>query len=168
VERQQLTDSAVDYALLNSCEHEISRFCHDVPVSQALGCLKQYKNEAGLDLKCRALILRRMVEQSEDYRFNPALQQSCKPDIRKFCSHVITQEPADQELEGKVVKCLKAQHREQRLSSPCERQMTDIMRESALNYKLNPVLANACHSEVSTLFIIFLTSSFLTCNAQKN
>jgi golgi apparatus protein 1 len=92
-----------------------------------------------------------MVEQSEDYRFNPALQQSCQQDIRKFCINVVAKEPANEELEGKVVKCLKVKFREQRLSATCERQLSDIMREAALNYKLNPVLAAACHAEVNYL-----------------
>ncbi|XP_065332192.1 Golgi apparatus protein 1 [Cloeon dipterum] len=150
VERQQLTDSAVDYALLNGCQHDISHFCHDVSLSQALECLKQYKNEAGLDPKCRALILRRMVEQSEDYRLNPALQQSCRAEIRSLCSDVIAREPADQELEGKVVKCLKGKYREKKLSVSCARQITEIMREAALNYKLNPSLARSCKSEINS------------------
>lgn len=70
-------------------------------------CFQRYRNEAGLDAKCRALVFRRMVEQSEDYRLNPALQQSCHADITKFCAKVVATEPADHELEGKVIKCLK-------------------------------------------------------------
>lgn len=70
-------------------------------------CLQRYRNEAGLDAKCRSLVFRRMVEQSEDYRLNPALQQACHADITKFCAKVVATEPADHELEGKVIKCLK-------------------------------------------------------------
>lgn len=42
VEKQQLTDSSVDYALLTGCQHALNHYCHDVPMSQALDCLKVF------------------------------------------------------------------------------------------------------------------------------
>lgn len=72
-----------------------------------LDLLQRYKDETTFDPKCKAIVVRRMIEQSHDYRFNPMLQKGCHIDISKFCSEVIAKEPQDKELEGKVVKCLK-------------------------------------------------------------
>jgi hypothetical protein len=72
-----------------------------------LDLLQRYKDETTFDPKCKGIVVRRMIEQSHDYRFNPMLQKGCRVDISKFCSEVIAKEPQDRELEGKVVKCLK-------------------------------------------------------------
>jgi Golgi apparatus protein 1 len=74
-----------------------------------LNVFQRYKDETSFDPKCKLIVVRRMIEQSHDYRFNPLLQKGCRIDISKFCSEVIAKEPQDKELEGKVVKCLKVQ-----------------------------------------------------------
>lgn len=58
----------------------------------------------------------------------------------------------DRELEGKVIMCLKIKFRESKLSMKCEQQMTNVLREAALNYHLNPLLATLCANEVSNQF----------------
>jgi Golgi apparatus protein 1 len=72
-----------------------------------LDLLQRYKDETTFDPKCKGIVVRRMIEQSHDYRFNPMLQKGCHVDISEFCSEVIAKEPQDKELEGKVIKCLK-------------------------------------------------------------
>lgn len=59
----------------------------------------------------------------------------------------------DRELEGKVIRCLKIKFRESKLSMKCEHQMTNVLREAALNYHLNPLLATLCANEVSNQFL---------------
>lgn len=72
-----------------------------------LDLLQRYKDETTFDAKCKVIVVRRMIEQSHDYRFNPLLMKGCHIDISKFCSGVVAKEPQDNELDGKVVKCLK-------------------------------------------------------------
>jgi Fe2+ transport system protein B len=72
-----------------------------------LDLLQRYKDETTFDPKCKVIVVRRMIEQSHDYRFNPLLLKGCHIDIAKFCSGVVAKEPQDKELEGKVDKCLK-------------------------------------------------------------
>lgn len=61
---------------------------------------------------------------------------------------VLIHEPSDKELEGKVIRCLKIRFRESKLTTKCEHQMANILREAALNYHLNPLLATMCAHEV--------------------
>lgn len=61
---------------------------------------------------------------------------------------MLLNEPTDKELEGKVIRCLKIKFRESKLLTKCEHQMTNILREAALNYHLNPLLATMCAHEV--------------------
>lgn len=68
---------------------------------------QKYKDEISFDNKCKQLVMRRMIEQTSDYRFNPLVAIGCRIDIDKFCHHIVDLQPKDQELQGKVVKCLK-------------------------------------------------------------
>ena len=54
----------------------------------------------------------------------------------------------DKELEGKVIRCLKIKFRDSKLTIKCEHQMANVLREAALNYHLNPLLATLCAHEV--------------------
>lgn len=58
-------------------------------------------------------------------------------------------QPLNKELEGKVIACLKSKFKESKLTNKCERQMETILREAALNYHLNPLIAALCADEVS-------------------
>ena len=151
VRKQEFQDSSSDFALLNTCRVMVRQFCHDVSRSQALDCLKRYKDEPTFDEKCKNIVVRRMIEQNTDYRFNTALQTACSSDINKHCKEVLLHEPTDKELEGKVIRCLKIKFRESRLAVKCEHQMANILREAALNYHLNPLLATMCAHEIETI-----------------
>ncbi|XP_006615715.1 Golgi apparatus protein 1 isoform X2 [Apis dorsata] len=151
VRKQEFQDSSSDFALLNNCRIMVRQFCHDISRSQALDCLKKYKDEPTFDDKCKNIVVRRMIEQNTDYRFNTALQIACSYDINKHCKEVLLNEPTDKELEGKVIRCLKIKFRESKLLTKCEHQMTNILREAALNYHLNPLLATMCAHEIETI-----------------
>ncbi|XP_053972285.1 Golgi apparatus protein 1 [Hylaeus volcanicus] len=151
VRKQEFQDSSSDFALLNTCRVMVRQFCHDISRSQALDCLKKYKDEITFDEKCKNIVIRRMIEQNTDYRFNTALQTACSYDINKNCKEVLIHEPTDKELEGKVIRCLKIKFRESKLTVKCEYQMTSILREAALNYHLNPLLATMCAHEIETV-----------------
>ncbi|XP_063230835.1 Golgi apparatus protein 1 [Bacillus rossius redtenbacheri] len=151
VEKQELLDSSSDYVLITKCRQMIRQFCHEEDQSHALECLKRFKDEMTFDPKCKVVVVRRMIEQNQDYRFNPLLQKGCHLDIPKFCADVVASEPQDKELEGKVIKCLKVKFRERKLRTECELQMATILREAALNYHLNPLLAAVCKEEINTM-----------------
>lgn len=151
IEQQDLADSSSDYTLLNSCKSMLKFYCSDEEPANGLTCLKRYKDEPMFDEKCKLIVIKRMIEQNEDYRFNPVLMRACRPDISKFCVNVVANQPKDLELEGKVLHCLKIKFREQKLRHECENKLTNILKEAALNYKLNPLLKSLCLTEIQGL-----------------
>ncbi|XP_034948080.1 Golgi apparatus protein 1 [Chelonus insularis] len=152
VRQQDFQDSSSDFLLLNTCRSMIGQFCHDdIDKSKALECLKKWKDEPAFDDKCKNVVLKRMIEQNTDYRFNVALQAACSRDINSHCKEVLKREPIDQELEGKVISCLRIKFREAKLTNKCMKQMTVILRQAALNYHLNPLLATLCAHEIETI-----------------
>ncbi|XP_015608654.1 Golgi apparatus protein 1 isoform X2 [Cephus cinctus] len=151
VRKQEFQDSSSDFALLEACRSMISLFCNYMDGASALSCLKVAKNRPSFDEKCKSMVVRRMIEQNTDYRFNVALQSACVTDIDRHCKEVLMRESTVHELEGKVIKCLKIKFRESKLTAKCELQMTSILKEAALNYHLNPLLATLCSTEVETI-----------------
>ncbi|KAI5736967.1 hypothetical protein M8J76_008902 [Diaphorina citri] len=151
IEQQDLGDSSSDYALLNTCKPMIKFYCYDEEPAKTLTCLKRYKDSPSFEEKCKLLVIKRMIEQNEDYRFNPELMKACKPDMSKYCVTVMAHQPQDSELEGKVVACLKIKFRERKLRHECENKLTAILKEAALNYRLNPLLKSLCLSEIQGL-----------------
>lgn len=60
-------------------------------------------------------------------------------------------EPADKELEGKVVRCLRIKFREGKLRPKCQKQMIIVLKQAAHNYHLNPLLVAMCSHEIQTI-----------------
>lgn len=104
-----------------------------------------------------------MIEQNEDYRFNPTLVRACRPDISKYCVTVVAHQPQDSELEGKVVACLKIKFRERKLRHECENKLTEILKQAALDYRLNPLLKSLCLNEVSTVCFTIVDRDVYLC-----
>ncbi|KTF81693.1 hypothetical protein cypCar_00049801, partial [Cyprinus carpio] len=85
------------------------------------------------------------------YRLNPVLRKACKADIPKFCQGILNNAKDDNELEGQVISCLKLKYADQRLSPDCEGQISVILQESALDYRLDPQLQLQCTDEIPRL-----------------
>ena len=129
----------------------IRQYCHDTKQTKVLECLKVHKNEPLFDSKCHLVVVNRMIEQNLDYRFNPELQAACGQNIGDYCTHIVANAKQNEELDGKVINCLKAKFREGKLTQQCEQQMTEVLKEQALNYKLNPLLQSVCNPEIKIL-----------------
>lgn len=151
VRKQEFSDNAVDYHLITSCNDMIDLYCHNTDASKILDCLKIHRQELHFDENCKVVIVNRMIEQNMDYRFNNNLQIACKTDIAKFCSDVIVKEPQDMELQGKMLYCLKEKFRESKLTSSCENELANVLKEQALNYRLDPLLGKLCKAEIQTI-----------------
>ncbi|GBP70609.1 Golgi apparatus protein 1 [Eumeta japonica] len=151
VKKQEFTDNAIDYHLVTSCNNMIDLYCHNTESAKLLDCLKAHKQETDFDDNCKMVIVNRLIEQNTDYRFNNNLQSACKVDIEKFCSIIIANEPQDIELHGKVLYCLKEKFRESKLTTNCENELANILKEQALNYRLDPLLGKLCKAEIQTI-----------------
>ena len=151
VKKSELTDSRTDFGLLNACKGMLKQFCPDIDDANTLNCLKLHKDETMFDHHCHMVIVNRLIAQNQDYRFNPDLQNACSKDIADYCTKVVDEAKENEELNGKVINCLKQKFRQGKLMIKCEKQMTVILHDQALNYKLNPLLATVCKSEIDVL-----------------
>lgn len=151
IKRSELTDSRTDYTLIQTCKPMIKLFCAGTDEAKILNCLKGQKDKPEFDQRCHLVVVNRMIEQNLDYRFNPVLQDACKQNIADHCTKIIASSKKNEELNGKVIGCLKGKFREGKLTKPCEKQMTEVLHEQALNYKLNPLLQSMCKDEIDTI-----------------
>ncbi|KAL4715182.1 hypothetical protein ACJJTC_012229 [Scirpophaga incertulas] len=154
VRKQEFNDNAIDYRLITKCSDMIDMYCHNTESSKILECLKAHQQETGFDETCKVVIVNRMIEQNTDYRFNNNLQNACDEDVRKHCSKILINEPVDVELQGKVLYCLKEQFRVSKLTIPCENELANVLKEQALNYRLDPLLGKLCKAEIQTICAI--------------
>ncbi|CRK92078.1 CLUMA_CG005670, isoform A [Clunio marinus] len=151
VKKSELTDSRTDFKLMSTCKGMLKQFCPDIVETDILNCLKLHKDEAMFDDQCHMVVVNRLITKSQDYRFNPELQHSCSKEIADYCTRDVAEAKEDEELNGKVINCLKKKFRQGKLAKKCEKQMTVILHDQALNYKLNPLLAIVCKSEIDQL-----------------
>ncbi|XP_047506857.1 Golgi apparatus protein 1 [Pieris napi] len=154
VRKQEFTDNAIDYHLITTCSDMIDLYCHNTEPTVLLDCLKAHRDETDFNKNCKYVVTNRMIEQNLDYRFNNNLQNACKGDIRKYCSPIILNEPQDIELQGKVLYCLKEKFRELKLEKTCENELANVLKEQALNYRLDPLLGKLCKAEIQTICAI--------------
>ncbi|CAH0726486.1 unnamed protein product, partial [Brenthis ino] len=151
VRKQEFSDNGIDYRLLTSCSDMIDLYCHKTEPTVLLDCLKAHRQEADFSNNCKIVVVNRMIEQNLDYRFNNNLQNACKGDIKRFCMSVIVNEPQDVELQGKMLYCLKDKFRESKLEKTCENELANVLKEQALNYRLDPLLGKLCKAEIQTI-----------------
>lgn len=151
IKKSELTDSRTDFGLMNACKGMLKQFCPNIVDSNVLNCLKVHKDEPMFDQECHIVVVNRLIYQNQDYRFNTDLQHACSKDIADYCTRVVAEAKENEELNGKVINCLKQKFRQNKLLPKCEKQMTMILHDQALNYKLNPLLATVCKSEIDVL-----------------
>lgn len=161
VKKQETSDNSVDYALQTLCEDTIQLFCPKVEKARVLDCLKRHKDDIGFNKKCLAVVKHRIIEQNTDYRLNPLLQENCKMDIKKFCYSVAVQAKPEKELNGEVIDCLKKAFKHAQLSNRCEKEMSMILRDQAMDVQLNPLLRAVCRDELDTICKDDLEKGFL-------
>uniref|UniRef100_A0A671RUE9 Golgi apparatus protein 1 n=1 Tax=Sinocyclocheilus anshuiensis TaxID=1608454 RepID=A0A671RUE9_9TELE len=151
LQETEMMDPELDFQLMRVCKQMIRRFCSETDAKNMLQCLKQNKNSELMDPKCKQMITKRQITQNTDYRLNPVLRKACKADIPKFCQGILSNAKDDNELEGQVISCLKLKYADQRLSPDCEGQISVILQESALDYRLDPQLQLQCNDEIPRL-----------------
>lgn len=64
---------------------------------------------------------------------------------------ITANEPQDVEFQGKVLYCLKEKFRESKLTTSCENELANVLKEQALNYRLDPLLGKLCRAEIQTI-----------------
>lgn len=69
--------------------------------------LQKFKHDSAFEKSCQSLVVQRMIEQSEDYRLDPALHHNCQADINLYCNQILAKLQPESEYNGKVLHCLK-------------------------------------------------------------
>ena len=82
-EREEAVFNKVDTYLMTTCKKEIKHFCREAErtPNSILSCLKMSKDDSMFGMKCRQVVRKRVIQQSADYRLNPALQVACAKDM---------------------------------------------------------------------------------------
>jgi len=106
-----------------------------------------------LEQSCRQVVINRIMMQNKDARLNPSLWKSCTRDITANCrKEFLDLENKSDELNGKVLQCLKKSFVTNKLSKQCEIEVEEVMREAAnVDFRLDPLLAEGCIHELETL-----------------
>lgn len=151
IKKSELTDVKTDFTLQNACKGMIKQFCPNIEPAKLLNCLKVHKDEQMFEHHCHMVVVNRLITQNQDYRFNPELQHACYKDIADHCTKVVVEAKENEEMNGKVINCLKVKFRQGKLVPKCEKQMLEILHDQALNYRLNPLLVSMCKSEIDVL-----------------
>lgn len=141
-------DQKGDYSLQYLCKTTIEQFCSTDGDEDVLSCLRKNLIKPGFDLGCRNVVINRVMSQNSDIRLNPTLWKACKRDVVNNCNHVFNKLD-DDALKGRVIKCLKRQFTQDKLSQVCGLKIEEIMREAAnIDYRLDPLLVEGCLNEI--------------------
>jgi hypothetical protein len=152
-EKVALVDEDTDYTLQTKCKSAIEEFCHVDSSVNVIDCLRKNLLKHSLGLPCRQTVINRIMVQNKDVRLNPSLWRSCSKDVAKLCrNHFVDLTNVNEILNGKVIKCLKSNLVNNKLSKLCEIEVSEVMREAAnVDYRLDPMLADSCLTELETL-----------------
>jgi hypothetical protein len=144
-----LIDEGVDYKLKEKCKTSIMKYCQKDGNSDLLACLRKQLLQPDVDTECRQIVVNRIMTQNKDIRLNPTLWNACKLDATKYCQVEINGLENGEELNGLVIKCLKNQFVNNKLTRDCGLEIEQIMREAAnIDYRLDPILTEACLNEI--------------------
>ena len=144
-----LIDQGVDYALKERCKTAILQYCSTDVNVDILSCLRKNLLQPSIDTVCRRIVINRIMTQNVDVRLNPTLWQACRFDTEKSCKVEFSSLDNGEELNGRVIKCLKNAFVKSELTRDCSLEIEQIMREAAnIDYRLDPILTEACFNEV--------------------
>jgi Golgi apparatus protein 1 len=149
--RVDLIDQSVDFKLKEKCKSAIMEFCSSDD-GDVLTCLRKSLLQPSMDSACRQVVINRIMTQNKDVRLNPTLWKACRKDTVDHCQREFSSLENGEELNGRVISCLKSKFVENVLSRDCGLEIEQIMREAAnIDYRLDPLLTEACFSEIHDL-----------------
>ncbi len=120
-EKIEIIDEASDYSLQTHCKPFIEKWCHLDSSLNIVQCLKTHLNDLSMSVKCRTVVINRLIAQNKDVRLNGAVMNSCQHDISKQCNKEFARyaTEGDEEGHGLVIQCLKKNFLVDKLSKAC-------------------------------------------------
>lgn len=145
MENYQLTPE-----LAAACENDVKQFCgtkHLEPGGKTLHCLMEHAKPSRHDNGRLTTVCRRELENllkevdiGEDWRVDPALQESCQLVVNSLCSNI---KPG----EGRILSCLMDHIDFAQMNEECKERLFEIQYFMARDFKLDPILYKACNEE---------------------
>ncbi|CAD5121834.1 unnamed protein product [Dimorphilus gyrociliatus] len=140
-----------DYNFMRACDGMIKFHCNNQR-RNILKCLRRFKNEPDFDSECRNAILEKQEERSRYIELQPGLHKACQSDIKKLCSGILADKHTkDSMIGGMVMNCLRKNFRMKKLSRSCKDEVAVVIRQSAMDYKQDPILAKHCEVHIKQL-----------------
>ncbi|VEN58943.1 unnamed protein product [Callosobruchus maculatus] len=146
----EVQDNTVDYALITMCADTIDQFCPQHEKENVFNCLKANKDEKGFNKNCRMIVMHRLLEQHSNNILSPSLQRNCQLDIEKFCRYELVTNN-ERKRQYSTIECLKKVFKQGKLTSVCQKEVAEILRERALDVNLNPLIRVVCKDELATI-----------------
>lgn len=161
--REKARDVRLNPGLFEACKHEAEQYCPDdykkindpqyekkTLEGVFVSCLRtKYANprkEVHLSAKCKDEIAKVILESELDVQSDPMLFKACKNTIEKHCSNAVITYGGGSE---NVLECLKTDLRQGAIREPeCARQISRRLQESLVDIHLDPVLYEACATDV--------------------
>jgi golgi apparatus protein 1 len=149
-EKFNLVDQSADYSLKAQCQQAIEEYCHLDSEEKPLACLRPHLSKPNLGRECRMVIITRIMIQNSDARLNADLWKSCSQDTKRYCTSEFGDlDNINEELNGRVLNCLKKKFVANKLSKSCELEVEKVMREAAnVDYRLDKTLVDNCLDEI--------------------
>jgi Golgi apparatus protein 1 len=154
-QKEEAEDPTTDYQLMLNCKKMIKKHClSDLSSPEKIfSCLLKHKEEDDdFDEGCSHILVKRLRVRAHDIRLNPDLIRYCKKDIDIHCKsefeYVVK---LSVEGEGKVLFCLRRFFAQKKLTALCTEHISQIVKESVLDYVQDIRLAQACSDEIKQL-----------------
>ena len=101
----------------------------------------QRKHVLDLDWDCHEELFRQQVENADDIRLSVRLFNACRSDQQRFCKDI----PYGA---NRIKDCLEEHLDDPKFSSECKREFSSMMEQRASDFRLDPVLRDACADDI--------------------
>ncbi|XP_037672384.1 Golgi apparatus protein 1 isoform X4 [Choloepus didactylus] len=140
----QMKDFRFSYKFKMACKEDVLKLCPNIKKKvDVVICLSttvrndtlQEAKEHRVSLKCRRQLRVEELEMTEDIRLEPDLYESCKSDIKSYCSTV-------QYGNAQIIECLKENKKQ--LSTRCHQKVFKLQETEMMDPELDYTLMRVC------------------------
>ncbi|GMR35933.1 hypothetical protein PMAYCL1PPCAC_06128 [Pristionchus mayeri] len=134
-DKEHMADA--DPQLMRKCANDLRRLkCDQAKTFEdTIECLRERFEQ--LEPDCKAMVFEREKIEAVDNEMDDELQRNCKADIGKYCAG----------YKENVLECLSNTKIVRLLQRPCQKVVSERMREAAKDIRLRPGLLMACQEE---------------------
>uniref|UniRef100_A0A8C9Z5T9 Golgi apparatus protein 1 n=1 Tax=Sander lucioperca TaxID=283035 RepID=A0A8C9Z5T9_SANLU len=150
-----VADYRIDRALNEACESVIQTACKHIRTGDPmiLSCLMEHLYTEKMVEDCEHRLLELQYFISRDWKLDPILYKKCQGDAARLCHTHGWNETSELMPPGAVFSCLyrhayRTEEQGRRLSRDCKVEVQRILRQRALDVKLDPDLQRRCMTDL--------------------